>query len=186
MRRSASSMSLVGPAKDSRTNEPPALVSKSMPGAIATPVSANSFEQNASESPVRCGDVGVDVERAVGRCQPVDADLAQAAQQQLPVGGVVVEQRVGLGDRFRRERRDGGVCASAGGQMVKFPVRQSTARCSSRGTSSHPSRHPVIAKYFEKLFTTMASRDVSHAQLVSGAPAIHQTVVHLVADQPHA
>ena len=60
---------------------------------------------------------------------------------------------------------------SAGGQMVKFPVRQSTARCSSCGTSSQPSRHPVIAKYFEKLFTTTASRDVSHAQLVSGAPS---------------
>ena len=55
--------------------------------------------------------------------------------------------------------------------MVKFPVRQSTARCSSCGTSSQPSRQPVIAKYFEKLFTTTASRDVSHAQLVAGAPS---------------
>ena len=54
MRRNASSMSLVGPAKDSRTNEPPRAVSKSMPGAMATPVSASSFEQNDSESPVRC------------------------------------------------------------------------------------------------------------------------------------
>ena len=52
MRRSASSMSLVGPANDNRTNEPPRTVSKSMPGAIATPVSANNFEQNDSESPV--------------------------------------------------------------------------------------------------------------------------------------
>ena len=54
MRRNASSMSLVGPANDSRTNEPPRSVSKSIPGAIATPVSASSFEQNDSESPVRC------------------------------------------------------------------------------------------------------------------------------------
>ena len=54
MRRNASSMSLVGPANDSRTNEPPRTVSKSIPGAIATPVSANSFEQNDSESPVKC------------------------------------------------------------------------------------------------------------------------------------
>ena len=62
------------------------------------------------------------------------------------------------------------ICASTGGQIVKFPVRQSTARRNSGGTRSQPSRHPVIAKYFEKLFTTMAFRDVSHAQLVSGAP----------------
>jgi hypothetical protein len=48
---------------------------------------------------------------------------------------------------------------------------QSTARCNSRGTSSQPSRHPVIAKYFEKLLTTTASRDVCHAQLVAGAPS---------------
>ena len=54
MRRNASSMSLVGPANDSRTNDPPRTVSKSMPGAIATPVSFNSFEQNDSESVVRC------------------------------------------------------------------------------------------------------------------------------------
>ena len=38
--------------------------------------------------------------------------------------------------------------------MVKLPVRQSTARLSSSGTSIQPSRHPVIAKYFEKLLTT--------------------------------
>ena len=59
---------------------------------------------------------------------------------------------------------------STGGQMVKLPVRQSTARRSGLGTSSHPSRQPVIAKYFEKLFTTIASREVVHAQLVCGAP----------------
>ena len=29
----------------------------------------------------------------------------------------------------------------------------------------------VIAKYFEKLLTTTASRDVRHAQLVAGAPS---------------
>lgn len=46
-------MSVVGPANDSRTNELPRVVSKSMPGAIATPVSASNFEQNASESSVK-------------------------------------------------------------------------------------------------------------------------------------
>ncbi len=49
-RRRASSMSDLGPANDNRTYAPPLTVSKSTPGAIATPVSANSFAQNASES----------------------------------------------------------------------------------------------------------------------------------------
>ena len=77
-------------------------------------------------------------------------------------------------------------CARAGGQMVKFPVRQSTARWSSCGTSSQPRRQPVIAKYFEKLFTTTASRDVCQAQLAGGGAFVDQAVVHLVADQPDA
>ena len=46
-------MSLVGPANDRRTNEAPRSVSKSIPGAMATPVSFNSFEQNAIESVVK-------------------------------------------------------------------------------------------------------------------------------------
>lgn len=54
IRRNASSMSPVGPANDNRTCAPPRTVSKSTPGAIATPVSANNFEQKSSESVVRC------------------------------------------------------------------------------------------------------------------------------------
>jgi len=54
---------------------------------------------------------------------------------------------------------------------VKLPVRQSTARRSRGGTSSQPSRQPVIEKYFENELTTTASRDVSHAEDVAGAPA---------------
>ena len=46
-------MSEVGPANDNRTNAPPRTVSKSTPGAMATPVSANSFSQKVSESVVR-------------------------------------------------------------------------------------------------------------------------------------
>ena len=84
---------------------------------------------------------------------------------------IVVQQRVGLGDRLRGEAATAANCDSIGGQMVKLPVKQSTARCSSCGTNSQPSRQPVIAKYFEKLFTTTASRDVCHAQLVTGAPS---------------
>ena len=61
-------------------------------------------------------------------------------------------------------------CDKTGGQMVKFPVRQSTARRNSAGTSSQPSRQPVMAKYFEKLLTTTALREVSQAHDVDGAP----------------
>src|SRR3954447_18099896 len=60
---------------------------------------------------------------------------------------------------------------SAGGQIVKLPVRRSTARRSRSGTSSQPSRQPVIEKYLEKELTTIASREVAHALDVAGAPA---------------
>jgi hypothetical protein len=53
---------------------------------------------------------------------------------------------------------------------VKLPVRQSAARRSRGGTSSQPSRHPVIEKYFEKELTTIASRELLHADNVAGAP----------------
>ena len=52
-------------------------------------------------------DIGVDVERAVGWGEAVDADRAQPVEQQLPVGRVVMQQRIRLGDGFRCERRDG-------------------------------------------------------------------------------
>ena len=52
-RLSASSISEAGPANDNRANEPPLTVSKSTPGAIAKPVSANSLSQNFSESAVK-------------------------------------------------------------------------------------------------------------------------------------
>lgn len=45
-------MSPVGPANENRTKELPCVTSKSMPGAMATPVSFNSFAQNAIESSV--------------------------------------------------------------------------------------------------------------------------------------
>ena len=61
------------------------------------------------------------------------------------------------------------ICASAGGQMAKFPARQSTARRRSSGSSSQPSRQPVIAKYFEKLSPRWLPRRLP-AQLVAGAP----------------
>jgi hypothetical protein len=53
---------------------------------------------------------------------------------------------------------------------VKLPARQSTARSSRGGTSSQPSRHPVIEKYLENELTTIASGEVAHADAVAGAP----------------
>src|SRR6478736_1855823 len=38
-------------------------------------------------------------------------------------------------------------------------------------SAMHCRVNAVIAKYFEKLLTTTASRDVSHAQLVAGEPS---------------
>jgi hypothetical protein len=50
---SASETSSGEPANDSRRNFPPSTVSKSTPGAVATPVSASSRWHRAIESPVR-------------------------------------------------------------------------------------------------------------------------------------
>jgi hypothetical protein len=52
-RVSDSAISAGAPANDSRRNEPPSSVSKSTPGAEATPVSASSSWHNDMESPVR-------------------------------------------------------------------------------------------------------------------------------------
>lgn len=52
-RASASMISAGAPAKERRRNFPPSTVSKSMPGAVATPVSASSRWQSAMESSVR-------------------------------------------------------------------------------------------------------------------------------------
>lgn len=47
--------------------------------------------------------------------------------------------------------------------MVKLPVSTSTARRSRSGTSIQPSRHPVMEKYFEKEWSTTASREACQA-----------------------
>ena len=53
------------------------------------------------------GDVGVDVKRAVGGRQSVDADFAQTAEQCLAIGCVLVQMALGFFDGFGGERRDG-------------------------------------------------------------------------------
>ena len=88
-------------------------------------------------------DVGVDVEGAVGRRQPVDARARQAVEQ----------QRAGWrrsGRRGRRARRTtpsvkaaiAAYWASAGGQIVKLPVSTSTGRRRSLG-HQHPAEPPA-------------------------------------------
>lgn len=52
-RSSASEISVGAPAKENLRNEPPSTVSKSMPGAVATPVSASSRWHRAMESSVK-------------------------------------------------------------------------------------------------------------------------------------
>lgn len=53
IRSSASETSAGAPANDSRRNLPPSTVSKSMPGAVATPVSPSNRRHNDMESSVR-------------------------------------------------------------------------------------------------------------------------------------
>ena len=51
--------------------------------------------------------------------------------------------------------------------MKKFWLSRSIGRTSSVGTTSQPTRQPVIEKYFEKLLTTMAWSETSTADTVS-------------------
>ena len=72
----------------------------------------------------------------------------ETRDQRLAVGRVMPQVTLGLGVGLGVNAATPACWASTGGQMVKLPVRQSTARSSSAGTRSQPSRHPVIAKYF--------------------------------------
>ena len=186
MRRNASSMSLVGPANDSRTNEPPRTVSKSMPGAIATPVSFNSFEQNDSESVVRCDTSAYDIERAVGGGQPVDADRAHPVQQQLPVRRIVMQQRIRLGDRFRCERRDGGHLRQhwrTDREVTRQAVHRPLQLLRHQQPAQSPSGHGEVLR--KAVDHHGISRCLPRAAGLRSA-RVNQPVVDLVADQPDA
>ena len=60
--------------------------------------------------------------------------------------------------------------ASTGGQIVKLPVRTSTGRRRSSGTTIQPSRQPVIEKYFENEPKTTPVREVCQAEEVAAPP----------------
>ncbi len=94
----------------------------------------------------------------------------QPGDQPVAVGPVAGHVRVQLVVGLRSNAAVAACWDSAGGQMVKLPVRQSTARSSRSGTSSQPSRQPVIAKYLENELTTMASRENCHAEVGASSP----------------
>ena len=68
--------------RTSAQSDAPRAGSKSTPGVSATPVSSSSRRQSSTESSVKAADVEIEVERAVGRRHPRQADLGQA----LPAG----------------------------------------------------------------------------------------------------
>ena len=108
-------------------------------------------------------DVGVRVERAVGRRQPVDPQPGQAFEQQRPVAGVPRDVPVSSAYDASSNALIAACWAIAGGQIVKLPVRTSAGRRSRSGTSIQPIRQPVMEKYLENEEKTTASREVSQA-----------------------
>ena len=163
-RSSASSMSAVRPQTKTAQYEDHLTVSKSMPGASATPVSASTCRHQAVESSVRCPISRVGVERAVGGREVGDADLRQPAQQHLPVDGVAAHVAVEFGLRLVGERRDRGVLRDgrrAHGHIRRQPLQRRGA--TPAAPASSPAASPVIEKYFDTEPITTDSRDVSHA-----------------------
>ena len=55
-------------------------------------------------------------------------------------------------------------CASVDAQMKKFCASFSTAALIDDGTTSQPSRQPVMLKYFEKLLMTITSSPSDSAE----------------------
>ena len=181
------SISAPDPAKLNRTNRPPSAVSKSMPVAIATPVRASRSLGERHRVVGEVADVGVGVERAVGRRELGDrragrARRAAAAGCRRSARTWPSSSAYASSLNAARHAR----CASTGGQIVKLPVSTSTARRSRSGTSIQPMRQPVIEKYFEKLpNTTRLAAGLPRAARASRCAGLGvlDAVVDLVADQ---
>ena len=107
-------MSLPGPAKLSRTNRPPSAVSKSMPGASATPVRASRSWAERHRVVGEVADVGVHVERPVRRRELGDPQPRQPVEEQATVRGVARDVAVELGVRRVVERREAGALGDHG------------------------------------------------------------------------
>ena len=127
-----------------------------MPGADRDAGLVEQPRQNANESSVRCADVGVDVERAVGGRQPVDPEPGQPVEQQPAVVGVARDVPSHSAYDASVNAATAACWDSAGGQIVKLPVSTSTGGAGRSGTSIQPIRQPVIEKYFENELNTTA------------------------------
>ena len=129
-------------------------------------------------------DVGVDVERAVGGGEPVDADRPQPVEQQLPVGRVVMQQRIRLGDRFGCERRDGGDLRQrrrADGEVSRQAVHRALQLLRHQQPAQPPAGHREVLR--KAVDHHGISRCLPRAA-GGGRALVHQAVVDLVADQP--
>ncbi|MEZ5135202.1 MAG: hypothetical protein R2699_09165 [Acidimicrobiales bacterium] len=62
-------------------------------------------------------------------------------------------------------------CGNVGGATVRFCARRSTGAASSSGSTSQPTRQPVIEKYLEQLCTTTAS-SLDAAAVRAGSPKV--------------
>ena len=113
-------------------------------------------------------DVGVHVERAVGRRQTGDAEGGQPLEQEGRLPAYRATWPSSSAYDASSKAAHAANCARTGGQIVKLPVSTSTGRRSRSGTSIQPIRQPVIEKYFENELNTTASREVSHAERESG------------------
>ena len=81
----------------------------------------------------------------VGAGAAVGTDALLDGGGAAPAAGGSTSSSVIVNDQDEVNADTAAICDKTGGQMVKLPVRQSTARRSTVGTSSQPSRQPVIA-----------------------------------------
>ena len=113
------------------------------------------------------GDVGVHVERTVGRRDVGEPGAGEAVDQQRAVRAVARDVAVELVGAV--ERGEPATWQTCGAQMYRFCCSRSTVATRCGGTTIQPSRQPVIEKYFEKLLTTTAS--VPNDSAVSARPS---------------
>ena len=131
------------------------------------------------------GDVGVDVERTVGGREFVEAQGAQAVEEQSAVGAVAVEQRFGLSHRLRRERRYGSQLGEhrwADGEVAGQAVDRAAQFLRYQQPAQAPARHRKILRKAvdHNRFPRRLPRATRRRRTV-----VHEAVIDLVADQAH-
>lgn len=99
-------------------------------------------------------DIGIEVERALGRGEAVDPRLRQRVEQQRAIGRIARDMPAQFVVRVEGgERRDLG---DAGAEMNRFWASRSTGRVRSSGSTIQPTRQPVMDQYFENELITTA------------------------------